>query len=81
MFANCMNQYLNSEYEGKKSGDGNDLIDLFTYYYKQIGAHGRARQLTVIRNCGLFAEAGFLHEHLGYFLENTRASLNFVYET
>lgn len=33
MFTNCMNQYLNTDYEARKSGENNDLIDAFIFYY------------------------------------------------
>lgn len=80
MFANCMNQYLNSDYEARKSGDPIDLIDIFIFYYHQINASSKINQLIVIKNCGLMHEIHFMQENLTYFLENVRASMNFVYE-
>jgi hypothetical protein len=35
MLANCINQYLNTDYEAKKTGDPLDLIDVFLFYYQQ----------------------------------------------
>lgn len=53
MIANCVNQYLNTEYVIKKNGDPNDLINLFVFYYEKIKAHSKVKQMTVIKNCGL----------------------------
>lgn len=36
MLANCINQYLNADYEVRKTGDPNDLIDVFLFYYSQV---------------------------------------------
>lgn len=60
MLANCINQYLNTDYEVRSSGDCNDLIDIFQFYYQQIKAFVRINQLTVIRNCQLFSELNFM---------------------
>lgn len=54
MFANCMNQYLNTEYESKNSGEVKDIIEAFIFYYQNINAHTRLNQLKVVKNCGLF---------------------------
>ena len=51
MLANCMNQYLNSDYEVRKSGDPSDLVDIFLFYYECINAKTKVAQLTVIKNC------------------------------
>ena len=80
MVANCVNQYLNTDYEARKSGDVVDLLDIFLFYYKQIGAKAKAAQLTVIRNCTLTAELPFLQENLSFLLSNVRASMQHVYE-
>ena len=53
MVANCINQYLNTDYEARKSGDVLDLLEIFLFYYRQIGAKTKVAQLTVIRNCAL----------------------------
>jgi hypothetical protein len=55
MLANCMNQYLNTDYEARKSGDPNDLIDLFIFYYSAINAPRKLKQLQVVKNCSLLA--------------------------
>lgn len=80
MVANCVNQYLNTDYEARKSGDVVDLLDIFLFYYKQIGAKAKVAQLTVIRNCTLTAELPFLQENLSFLLTNVRASMQHVYE-
>ena len=54
MFVNCINQYLNTEYESRSSGELNDIVDAFIFYYQTINAHSKLNQLKVIRNCGLF---------------------------
>lgn len=36
MLANCINQYLNADYEVRKTGDPNDLIEVFLFYYSQV---------------------------------------------
>ena len=41
MLANCMNQYLNSDYEVRKTGEPNDLVDIFMFYYECINAKAR----------------------------------------
>jgi hypothetical protein len=81
MLANCINQYLNSDYEVKKSGEPTDLIDIFMFYYQQIKAKARLAQLTVIKNCQLFGDMNFLLENLAFFLGNLHASMNYVYES
>jgi hypothetical protein len=53
MIANCVNQYLNTEYLVLKNGDSNDLIDVFAYYFEKIKAHSKVKQMTVIKNCKL----------------------------
>jgi hypothetical protein len=80
MFANCMNQYLNTDYEAKKSGDPADLIDIFIFYYRHINALTKINQLQVIKNCSLIHELNFMQENITFFLENVRASMTFVYE-
>jgi hypothetical protein len=55
MITNCINQYLNTEYVVKKSGDPNDLIDAFIYYYDKIKAKNKVNQMTVIKNCNLLS--------------------------
>jgi len=49
-----MNQYLNSDYEIRKTGEHNDLIDIFLFYYQQINVKARFNQLRVIKNCKLY---------------------------
>jgi len=68
MLANCINQYLNTEYEVKKSGEITDLLDIFLFYYTQINAKAKVAQMTVIKNCQLFTEINFIQENIGYFL-------------
>ena len=80
MLANCMNQYLNSDYEARKSGDTNDLIDLFIFYYSAINVPRKLKQLQVVKNCSLLTELNFLQDNLSYFLSNLQSSLNHVYE-
>lgn len=79
MLANCINQYLNTDYEAHKSGDIIDLIDLFLFYYRQVAAHARVNQLTVVRNCSLATEFPFLQDNLTFLLNNIRTSMNRVY--
>jgi hypothetical protein len=80
MLANCMNQYLNSDYEARKSGDTNDLIDLFIFYYSAINVPRKLKQLQVVKNCSLLTELNFLQDNLSYFLSNLQSSINHVYE-
>lgn len=80
MVANCINQYLNTDYEARKTGDLNDLIDIFLFYYRHIHSQARVNQLTVIRNCGLTTDFPFLQENLTFFLNNVRTSMQTVYE-
>jgi hypothetical protein len=80
MVANCVYQYLNTDYEARKSGDLPDLLDIFLFYYRHIGAQARANQLTVVRNCALATELPFLHDNLAFLLANVRASMQKVYE-
>jgi hypothetical protein len=61
MLANCMNQYLNTDYEANKTGDNNDIIDIFLFYYRHINATSKINQLTVIKNCSLFYETNFIY--------------------
>ena len=81
MLANCMNQYLNSDYEVRKTGEPNDLVDIFMFYYECINAKARVCQLTVIKNCGLVTDLNFLHENIMFMLGNMQSSLNYVYES
>ena len=53
MITSCINQYLNTEYLVRKTGEPNDLIDVFIYYYEKIKAHAKVRQMTVIKNMNL----------------------------
>ena len=80
MLANRMNQYLNSDYEARKSGDTNDLIDLFIFYYSAINVPRKLKQLQVVKNCSLLTELNFLQDNLSYFLSNLQSSINHVYE-
>lgn len=80
MVANCVNQYLNTDYEARKSGDLLDLLDIFLFYYTHIGAQAKIAQLTVIRNCSLATDLPFLQENLAFLLNNVRNSMNHVYE-
>lgn len=80
MVANCVNQYLGTDYEARKSGDLLDLLDVFLFYYRRIGAQARASQLTVVRNCALAADFPLLHDHLAVLLTHVRASMQRVYE-
>ena len=68
MLANCINQYLNTDYEAKKAGEITDLVDIFIFYYHHINARAKAAQLTVIKNCQLFTETNFIQENIAFFL-------------
>lgn len=81
MITNCINQYLNTEYLVKKSGDPSDLIDAFTFYFEKIKAHGKVRQMNVIRNCGFIQELNFVGQNLSFLLHNMRTSMNCLYES
>jgi hypothetical protein len=80
MLANLMNQYLNEDYEVRKSGEPDDLLDLFLFYYAKVNAQAKVAQLTVIKHCRLFGDLPFMHEHLAFLLNNMQTSLNCVYE-
>ena len=80
MCVNCINQYLNTEYESRNAGEVNDIVDAFIFYYQKINAHSRLNQLKVIRNCGLFYESNFMYENLSFLISNMQESLNHVYE-
>jgi hypothetical protein len=68
MLANCINQFLNTDYEAKKAGEITDLVEIFIFYYKQINAKAKAAQLTVIKNCQLFTETNFIQDNIAFFL-------------
>jgi len=68
MLANCINQYLNTDYEAKKTGEITDLVDIFIFYYHQINARAKATQLTVVKNCQLYTEINFIQENIAFFL-------------
>jgi hypothetical protein len=40
----------------------------------------KVKQLSVIKNCGLFYEVNCFYENLTCFVTNTQDSLNYVYE-
>ena len=80
MFVNCINQYLNTEYESKNNGDLNEILDAFIFYFEKINCLSKVKQLNVVKNCGLFYEVNCFYENLAYFINNTQDSLNYVYE-
>lgn len=80
MVTSCINQYLNTEYVVRKDGDPHSLIDAFIYYYDRIKAHSKARQMQVIKNCGLLQELNFMGDNLQFFLSNVQTSINCLYE-
>ena len=55
MLANCMNQYLNTDYEVRKTGEPDDLLEIFLFYYETINAKTKIAQLTVVKNCNLIS--------------------------
>lgn len=81
MVTNCINQYLNTEYVVRKNGEPSDLIDVFTYYYERIKATTKARQMLVIKNCGLLQELNFMGDNLQFFLGNVQESMRCLYES